>query len=183
MRDSIDTASQERVQHILEARARALAKPQDAELRRGVKEVLVIRVGDERYGIAIEHVREVRSLESVTPVPGLPPLWAGLVNLRGVLYPVLDTADYLRLNPDGDKREIVLVSSPTVIVGMTADEVFGMRSLMPAEIGPPLEAKGDTENGVVSGVTADLLLLLDAEAMLRDPRLVVDEETFAGGFG
>jgi purine-binding chemotaxis protein CheW len=171
--------SVDQTQRILEERARALAQPQQTGVDRDTVELLMIRVAAERYGIGLEHLREVRPLEALTPIPHLSQIWAGLVNLRGVLYPVLDTARYLGLEAgDGGQRQVVLLASDSLIVGLLADEVVGLRSLQRAEIRPPLATDPVAARRLVTGVTADLLLLLDAEALLDDPRLVVEEETF-----
>lgn len=169
----------DRVQRILEERARALAKPPAKRTEHGRVDVLVVRVGAESYGIGIEHVREVRPLEGLTPVPNLPPMWAGLVNLRGVLHPVLDMGRYLGLEAadGGEERQVVLVASATATVGLAVSEVVGLRSLPAAEIRPPVETDPDAAKGLVTGVTADMLLLLDGQALLGDPRLMVQEET------
>lgn len=167
------------VQRILEERARALATPPQAATARDTVDVLVINIAAERYAIRIEQVREVRPVEALTPVPDLPAMWGGLVNLRGVLCPVLDTARYLGLDAaDDGERHIVLVASSGLVVGLLADEVVGLRRLSPGEIRPPLEADSDGVHRVVDGVTPDLLLVIDAEALLNDPRLVVEEEAF-----
>jgi purine-binding chemotaxis protein CheW len=174
-----DTQHVDHLQRILEERALALAKPPRDEIDQGTIDVLTVRVGTESYGIDIDHLTEVRPPVDVTPVPDLPPIWAGLTNLRGVLYPVLDMARYLgsESTAEGD-RVLLLVSSATLTVGLLADEIVGLRSVVPAEVESPLETDTDAARGLVSGITPDFLLLLDMEVLLGDARLVVEEEAF-----
>src|SRR5688572_24011231 len=85
------------VQSILLARARELARPPQAETRGETVELVVLALGAERYGVSSQNVQAVHALAGLTPAPGLPPFWAGLVNLRGRLVPVLNLRRYLGL--------------------------------------------------------------------------------------
>lgn len=77
------------IQAILEARARALARVPPAQEADDGADFIVIALGPERYGVPLKLVREIRPCERVTPIPGTPPFWFGLANLRGRLHPVL----------------------------------------------------------------------------------------------
>src|SRR5262249_51528724 len=64
------------------------------EARTGVveaqKEVLVFVLGGEGYAVDILKVEEIRGYDKVTPIPAAPPFLKGIVNLRGVIVPVID---------------------------------------------------------------------------------------------
>lgn len=169
--------SPEEIRQLLERRAAVLAKPPPQERSGETIEVLVTRIGGERYGVGVGHVVEVRPLEGLTPVPGVPAVWAGLVNLRGVLHPVIDGAAYLGVERDSaEERHVVVLASEAVTVGLMVDDVAGFRTVRVDEVEPPLGADALAHRKAVSGVTADLLLLLDVETVLGDPMLVVDEQ-------
>ena len=164
---------------ILEERARALAKPLRSDEQPDTIEMVVMEVGTERYGVGAEGVREVRHLFKLAPVPGTPHFWAGIVGIRGTLYPVLDLWRYLSLpeaEQAGEPKKVVLVSGSALTVGLMVDGVAGVRRLPAAEIGPPLAGASGAVRGAARGVTADLLTVLDVEALLCDPELVVREE-------
>ena len=59
----------------------------------------MLPVGDDRYALAAEHVREVAAAPRTTDLPGMPAWALGLVNLRGEVVPLLDTAALLGLGP------------------------------------------------------------------------------------
>ena len=165
-------------QRVLEERARALAAALVTEEPVDTVELVVLTVGPERYGVDAERVGEVRPLAELTPVPGAPPFWAGIVNVRGTLYPVLDLHRYLGLpRADGDDqaRTVVLVSGAGLTVGLMVEDAAGVRPVPAGAVGPPLGAASDAVNAAVRGVTEDLLAILDIEALLADPRLVVRE--------
>lgn len=165
------------IQRILEKRAAVLAKPPRQERVGEAREVLVMHVGDERYGVDVRQVVEVRPVDALTPVPGLPSIWAGLVNLRGVIYPVLHGPRYLGVETEtAEDSHVVVITAGTLVVGFIADHIAGLRTIPVEDIEPPLGADAQAHRKAVSGVTPDLLLLLDVETLLQDPALVVDDE-------
>jgi hypothetical protein len=143
--------SPDQVRRVLEERARALARPPEDQADDDTLELVVLAVGAERYGIDVRLVREVRPLAGLAPVPGMPACWAGLVNLRGSLCPVLSLRRYLGGGDDPDPdRDGVLRPPPT--------------------------APHDRAHAAVQAVTPDLLQLLDPGALLADPALVVGRD-------
>jgi purine-binding chemotaxis protein CheW len=167
------------MRRVLEERARALARPLRAEEPADTVEMVVMVLGPERYGVDTQYVREVLALADLAPVPGTPAFWAGIVNVRGTLYPVLDLRRYLAL-PDGDTAEgpgiVVLVSGAGLTIGIAADDAPEVRRVPAAAIGPALAGTPEAARATVRGLTDDLLTVLDIEALLADSTLVVREE-------
>jgi len=170
----------ERTRRILEERAAVLARPLRAEEPAGTVELVVLALGPERYGVEAQRVREVLPLADLAPVPGAPSVWRGIVNVRGTLYPVLDLRRYLSL-PDrehADRPEkVVLVLGASLTIAIAVDDVPEIRRLPAAAIGPALAGPSESARESVQGVTDDLLTVLDVEALLADPMLVVREES------
>jgi purine-binding chemotaxis protein CheW len=168
----------EDITRVLEERARALARSSEADETSGETiGMVVLAVGDERYGVEVQDVQEIEPLEKITPIPGTPAFWSGVVNLRGSMYPVLDIERYLGL-PSSDEVEnpkVALVSRNGLSVGLLVDEVPEIRQVSVAEIGPPV-ADGSSRAEVVRGVTPDMLSVLDLEALLSDPALVIEDD-------
>ena len=50
----------------------------------------VLTVDDSRYAVDLQHVREVFPIESITPMPGMPPVIIGMTNVRGSIVPIVD---------------------------------------------------------------------------------------------
>lgn len=172
-------AEPEQTRRILEQRARALARPPAAEEPAGTIEMVVLALGSERYGVDAQHVREVLVLAGLAPVPGTPAFWSGLVNVRGTLYPVLDLRRYLSL-PDAPAADrpgsVVLVCGARLTIGIAVDGTPETRRVPTAAIGPALSGVPQALRAAVRGVTDDLLTVLDVEALLADPTLVVRKE-------
>jgi purine-binding chemotaxis protein CheW len=172
-------ADHETMRRTLEERARALAQPLHAEKPADTLEMVVMALGAERYGVDTQHVREVLVLAHLAPVPGTPAFWSGLVNIRGILYPVLDLRRYLAL-PEGDtaeaRRSVVLVSGVGRTIGIVVDDVPEVRRVPTTAIGAPLAGTPEAVSEIVRGVTEDLLTILDVGALLTDSTLAVREE-------
>lgn len=172
------TQTESTMQNILLARARALAVASQSEAQTEGRGVVVLALGQERYGVDIMHVQEIRPLAGVTFAPGAPAFWRGLINLRGRLYPVLDLRSYLGLPAQDAKADsqVALVSAAGLEVCLQVDDVLGVRYLAPSEIGPALAEAAHVRRELVSGVTHDLLAVLDLEMLLADSQLVVQDE-------
>lgn len=161
------------IERVLQERAEALARPVDSDDgREPTLEMLVLVLGVERYGIALHRVREVRPLGSPSVVPGLPEFWAGLINLRGALLPVLDVRRFLGIEESvfSDPPQAVVVGGPTVEVALMVDAVQGVERIKASDIA--LSPSGTSS--VVFGVTTDLVSVLDVDRLLADGALIVD---------
>ena len=166
------------ITRVLEERARALARSSDEDETSGETiGMVVLAVGEERYGVEVQDVQEIEPLDKITPIPGTPAFWTGVVNLRGSMYPVLDIERYLGLpvSEAVESPKVALVSRNGLSVGLLVDEVPEIRQVKVADIGPPV-ADGSSKAEVVRGVTPDMLSLLDLEALLSDPALVIEDD-------
>ncbi len=169
----------DRVQRILEARAQALARPLAVDAPGDMLELVVLAVGPDRYGVAADQVQEIQVLTGLTRVPGLPAFWAGVVNLHGRLYPVLNLRRYLDLPGAAPEQgsKLALVLAAGLSVALWVDDVPEVRQVPVAAIGPTLvDAAANAKVPVVRGVTPDLLAVLNLETLLADTRLVVQDE-------
>lgn len=163
-------------QRLLHARARALAAP-PAEAEGDALEVVEFRLGEERYGIATEVVREVFPLVELTPLPCTPPFVRGIVNAWGEIVSVIDLRHFFELPATGltDLNRVIVVASDEMTFGILADAVLGVRRIPRAEILPALPTLTGIREDYLFGVTAGALTLLDGAKLLADRRLVVRE--------
>jgi chemotaxis signal transduction protein len=170
----------EGVRTLLEQRARALARPLEPEAADDVAELVVLLLGAERYGVDIRNVHDTLRLPSIAPIPGTPRFWAGVVNVRGMLYPVLDLARYLGLtqeNGNDGPKKLVRVSAKGATVGLMVDDAPAVHRIRAGDLGPPLLGGAAAARGVVRGMTPDLLAVLDVDALLSDSRLTMWEDS------
>ena len=164
------------IERVLEERARALARVPAAETAGTEIELVVLALGAERYGVNILQVQSFQARPGLARVPGLPAFWAGLVNLRGRLYPVLNLRRYLALaGQPAEGGKLVVVAGGGLSVALWVDDVLEIRQVPLDQIGAPLaDAATVAQRGPgVRGVTPDLLVVLDLDVLLGDARLVI----------
>ena len=136
---------------------------QTGELRLS-RDVLTFHVSDEEYGIGIEHIREIIKHRVVTEVPRVPSFVAGIIAVRGLVMPVLDLRQRLRMRTAGlsQKSRILIVSRPATgsdIVseeererfGLVVDRVSEVVRIQEVDIEPPTVLSGK-ESEFVEGI-------------------------------
>ncbi|MBV8501286.1 MAG: chemotaxis protein CheW [Paucibacter sp.] len=106
----------------------------DSEL----SEFLTFRLGAEEYGIDILRVQEIRSYEAPTRIANAPDFIKGVVNLRGVIVPIVD----LRLKfglADAEYNSftvVIILNLGRRVVGVVVDAVSDVVQLAPAQVKP-----------------------------------------------
>ncbi|WP_128003730.1 chemotaxis protein CheW, partial [Piscinibacter defluvii] len=104
-------------------------------------EFLTFRLGDEEYGIDILRVQEIRSYEQPTRIANAPAFVKGVVNLRGVIVPVVD----LRMKLGCPSAEyntftvVIVLNVRNRVVGAVVDSVSDVLELPPEAIKPAPE--------------------------------------------
>ncbi|MCG3147875.1 MAG: Chemotaxis protein CheW [Verrucomicrobiae bacterium] len=165
-------------QRILKARAQALAQEPVAQATEAMIEVVEFSLATERYAIEISFVREVFPFKELTPVPCTPPFYTGIVNVRGRLIPVVDLKKFFDLPANGlqDLHKVIILHSAEMDLGILADDVGGVRSVSVSQLQAALPTLSGIGQEYLRGVTGDRLVVLDAERILGDPKIVVHEE-------
>ncbi|MBI3977188.1 MAG: chemotaxis protein CheW [Chloroflexi bacterium] len=176
-----EPADEER-EAIFARRAEILARPPAAEQPADAFEALVFALGDERYAFPSVQVREVRLLEGLTPLPGAPAFVAGLINVRGRVVPVLDLRPIFGVPATGAAAQtLLLLAGRAGDIGVLSTDRPVVRWLRAGDLGElPAGAPAGLDSAYVRGVTPDLTVALDAEALLASPRLLVQEDVVAG---
>lgn len=166
-------------QRILQARARALAQEPEKGAEPGnYLEVLEFSLAYERYALETSLVREVCPLKELTPLPCTPPFILGIISVRGQILSVIDLKRFFNLPEKGlsDLDKVIILRRGRLEVGLLADAVAGVRAIPWAEVQAPLPTLEGLSPDYLQGVTREALIILDAEKILTDPRLIVHEE-------
>ncbi len=95
----------------------------------GALSVCLITLGGRIFAIDLSQVREVFKLESVTPVPGMPPALVGVANLRGTIIPLADFSSTLGTSTSATQNYAVIVRHGTRQVGLLIDDVPEIRTI------------------------------------------------------
>jgi purine-binding chemotaxis protein CheW len=162
------------VEELLKRRAEQLAKQPSATETGDELEVLVCRLGRERYAIETRVLRAVQWASGITPVPCTPPYVVGIVSVRGEMVTLLDLATMIGLSSkpaEATTCPVLLVGLPGLRCGLVVDEVLGVERLRLDSLMPSLTGREFTR-GVAPGPT----VLLDVEHLLANGRFDVDDE-------
>ena len=166
---------------ILLERARELAAPVGEDEHEDRLEVVEFALGEERYGLELPLIREVRPLGAVTRVPCTPSFVFGVLNVRGRVVSVIDLAPVLELPPLelGDDCHVLILGSGSMEFGIVSDRVTCVRSVEKDSLQPGLPSLAGKRAEYTKGVTGDGLAVLDGERILEDETLIIHEEVEA----
>jgi len=105
------------------------------------REFLAFTLGSEEYGIDILKVQEIRGYEAVTRIANAPEFIKGVINLRGIIIPVVDMRIKFNLGePVYDQFTVVIILNINGrVVGMVVDSVSDVTTLMPEQVKPAPE--------------------------------------------
>ncbi|WP_414636841.1 chemotaxis protein CheW [Aquabacterium sp.] len=147
-----------------EAARRAVANARSGEY-------LTFRLGAEEYGIDILRVQEIRSYEQPTRIANAPAFLKGVVNLRGVIVPIVD----LRLKLGCDSAEynhftvVIVLNVRGRVVGAVVDSVSDVLELSGDSIRPAPGTNATIDTSYITGigsVAERMLILMDIEALM-----------------
>jgi purine-binding chemotaxis protein CheW len=140
-----------------------------------LRELLTFRLGAEEYGIDILRVQEIRGYESPTRIANAPGFIKGVLNLRGVIVPIVD----LRMKFGVDDVEYGTVTVTIVLniagrtVGAVVDSVSDVVELTDDQLKPSPEFNSVVDSSFVVGIGAikqgeqeRMLILVDIERLM-----------------
>ena len=158
-----------------DAHASATAGHAPAPLVPAASGYLSFRLGAEEYGIDILRVQEIRNHEPPTRIAGAPAWIQGVVNLRGVIVPIVD----LRVRLGCVEAQynhftvVIVLNVKGRVVGAVVDSVSDVLEL-PADAirpAPPMASNG-ADNSYLTGIGSvgeRMLILMDIEALMSSP--------------
>ena len=119
-----------------------------------------VRLGEESYAVAVEHVIEVAELGELSPVPGAHGSVLGVRNLRGDVLPVFDLASVLGIAGDSLPQWLLIAEHGSLRAGLAIDEVTDVGAL------PPVGE--ETQSKLLTGAALDdsgLVGVVDVERL------------------
>ena len=134
-------------------------------------EFLTFILGKEEYGLPILNVQEIRGYDAVTKIANTPNFIKGVVNLRGIIVPIVDMRLKFSLG-EAEYNELTVVIILNVahrVIGMVVDGVSDVIDLAPDQIKPAPEFGSTIDTKYVMGLgTVDerILILVDIEKLM-----------------
>ncbi len=134
-------------------------------------EFLTFRLGDEEYGIEILKVQEIRGYDAITQIANAPEFIKGVVNLRGIIVPIIDMRVKFRLgNATYDQFTVVIILNVAGrVVGIVVDGVSDVISLGSEQMRPAPGLGSIIDIEYIMGLgTVDerMLILIDIERLM-----------------
>ncbi|MDM0007941.1 chemotaxis protein CheW [Variovorax sp. J22G73] len=134
-------------------------------------EVVTFKLGEEEYGIDIQKVQELRGYDAVTRIANAPDYIKGVVNLRGIIVPIIDMRIKFKLgDPTYDQFTVVIVLNiGGRVVGMVVDSVSDVITLTAEQIKPAPEMGSVLDADYLIGLgTLDerMLILVDIDRLM-----------------
>ncbi|CAH0119831.1 MULTISPECIES: chemotaxis protein CheW [unclassified Paenibacillus] len=140
--------------------------------------VIVFALGNEEYGIEVDQVRTIERMLPITRVPKTYAFVKGVINLRGVVVPIIDLRGRFGL-PETEYTEhtrIVIVAVADMEVGFIVDAASDVIDLNSDQIESPPEVVGGIKAKYLRGVAKigedRLLIMLNLPEVLNKSEII-----------
>lgn len=136
-----------------------------------VEKVIVFDLNHEEYGIPVKNVKSIEKIQFITRVPKVNDFVKGVINLRGVVTPIIDLR--LRFNLQGkeynERTRIIIVTFEDKEVGFIVDSANDVIDIPSDCVENAPEVVGEKEHDYIEGIAKldkRLLIILDLEKVL-----------------
>ncbi|PQP80629.1 chemotaxis protein CheW [Paenibacillus sp. PCH8] len=140
--------------------------------------VIVFKLGSEEYGVEVDKVQTIERMMPITRVPKTLSFVKGVINLRGVVIPVIDLRGRFSL-PESeytDQTRIVIVGVDDMQVGFIVDSANDVIDIKSSAIDSPPEVVGGVKARYLRGVAklenSRLLIMLNLNEVLNKSEIV-----------
>ncbi|TVY10636.1 chemotaxis protein CheW [Paenibacillus cremeus] len=144
--------------------------------------VIVFALAHEEYGVEVDKVKTIERMQPMTRVPKTPSFVRGVINLRGVVTPVIDLRGRFGL-PESDYTEnsrIIIVAINDIEVGLIVDSANDVIDVDSDHIEDPPEIVGGIKAKYLQGIAkvgdSRLLVLLNLHEVLNKSEIVQLEQ-------
>jgi purine-binding chemotaxis protein CheW len=144
--------------------------------------VVVFSIGNEEYGVEVDKVRTIEKMLPFTRVPKTPAFVKGVINLRGVIVPIIDLRSRFGLVETAytSNTRLIIVSAADLEVGLIVDSANDVINVDSDRIEQPPEVVGGIRakylQGIVKLEQSRLLVLLNLQEVLNKSELIQLQE-------
>lgn len=134
--------------------------------------LIVFQLEGEEYAISVQSVGSIERILPITRVPSTPSFVKGVINLRGVVIPVIDLKErfYQKNTEFTEQTRIIIVHIDDITIGLIVEEANDVVDIQSSQIEPPPESVGTVEVEYINGVVKlekRLLILLELTKVLN----------------
>ncbi|MFC0188874.1 chemotaxis protein CheW [Fictibacillus aquaticus] len=145
------------------------------------QQLIVFQLNEEEFALDVSQVKSIERIQPVTRVPGTASFVKGVINLRGVITPVIDLNE--RFGSDAEVTEktakIIIAAINDVEAGLIVDEANDVIDILADSIEAPPEAEGNVSAEYIKGVVkhnGKILILLNLDKVLNPDELRATEK-------
>ncbi|MBK1673034.1 chemotaxis protein CheW [Ectothiorhodospira shaposhnikovii] len=149
------------------------------------REYLTFTLGDEEYGIDILNVQEIRGYDAVTKIANSPDFIKGVINMRGVIVPIIDmrlkfhlgTVEYNQFTV------VIILNIGGRVVGMVVDGVSDVIALKPEQIHPAPEFGALLDTAYIEGLATleeRMVIVVDIEKLMSSGEMGLVDQVQSG---
>jgi purine-binding chemotaxis protein CheW len=150
----------------------------DIELDTQKDKYLTFNIANEDYGIEISFIREIVGIQEITSLPELPVFLKGVINLRGVIIPVIDVRLRFGMEEiDYEERTcIIVVQIREVSFGLIVDSVSEVLSIEENLIDSPPGVRKDSKDYFLKGIAKvgdEVKIIVDIDRILSSKEIEI----------
>jgi purine-binding chemotaxis protein CheW len=147
------------------------------------QQFITFTLDDGEYGVDIMAVREIKGWTETTAIPNAPRFISGVINLRGIIVPIMDLRARFGMAPTPPTRMnvVIIISTGARTTGLLVDAVSDIISVTPDAIRPIPDMGAGTRGNLLAGLVPlndrmVALVSLDFVIGASDPRQSTDAE-------
>ena len=135
------------------------------------RELLTFRLGQEEYGLNILNVQEIRGYDAVTKIANSPAFLKGVINMRGVIVPIIDMRIRFNLGEAAynEFTVVIILNIGSRVIGMVVDAVSDVTSLKAEQVRPAPDFGTVLDTAYIDGLaTVDerMIIVIDIEKLM-----------------
>ncbi|MFH1075601.1 MAG: chemotaxis protein CheW [Pseudomonadota bacterium] len=135
------------------------------------QEYLCFALDSEEYAVELNSIKGVVHSSKITRVPNVDPFVKGVINLRGLMVPVVDLREKLGLTPKEYSKiaVIILIEGSGRIMGIIVDAIPDMVEISPEELQPPFYSqnlRGKEYIKILGRKESRLIIILDPDKII-----------------
>lgn len=136
---------------------------------------LTFFINKQTYAVEIRHITEIIGIQKITKVPNVKPFIIGIINLRGIIVPIIDIRKRFNMAPKefDEKTCIIVINYDGVEIGLIVDEVAEVINIPFDELSPPPETNKGTESRFIEAmakINSRIIILLNPDKVLYDKK-------------
>jgi purine-binding chemotaxis protein CheW len=146
------------------------------------QKVIVFQLQDKEYGVFVQNVKSIEKVDHITRVPKTADYIKGVINLRGVVTPIIDLRKRLNMPEKEitDQTRVIIAVQNEMEVGLIVDSANDVVDISEDSIEPAPSVIEQVETEFIKGITKldkRLIMLLDLEKVLsKENQRVIEHE-------